>query len=138
MACHLTEEGGCVLGRACGDRVACVSLLDCCSFKETLCVGLHELLHTLGFDHCNSWQCVLNATGDAPWLYLSPVNLSKLKHMHSIPIKDNIFVLKRYNSLLPLVEGLDSHTGSNGGGGEFQVEKEWLNQRIQSMHALGL
>jgi hypothetical protein len=90
MDCQLAESNddekcgySIVCGRACGDRVACISLRECPTLKSMMCIGIHEMLHTIGFDHCNSWKCIMNAIDCESWIFLSPVNLRKLKLFHS-------------------------------------------------------
>lgn len=118
-----------VLGRACGDRVACVSLTFCESFKSLLCNTIHELLHTVGFDHCNSYQCLMNAIGSEDWLFLSPVNLRKLKVFCNQPDDDNgIFLISRYHQMLDLLSGFHPS--------QFSSECAWLRDKIASLRAL--
>jgi hypothetical protein len=135
--CELDEDSDTgyqvVCGRACGDRIACVSLPECSSsFKNLLCVASHELLHTIGFDHCNSWQCLMNASGSDNWLFLSPVNLRKLKIFHGIADEEEDggkFVLSRYEKLLTLW----NHSGVEGEQDEnnlFEPEVQWLEEKI--------
>ena len=57
-------------GRACGDRVAAVNTKQ---NKFSLCNTVaHELLHTLGFDHCNDWLCLMNPYMSNEVNYLCP------------------------------------------------------------------
>ena len=89
-------EGGWLgphMGRACGDRVAVVSMAACGSGNTgrdngekgadtlELCVtALHELMHTFGLDHCTEWRCLMNSVaGQVPWPFLAPHNLRKLQ-----------------------------------------------------------
>lgn len=79
---NLQEEGDILDGRACGDGVAVVSYdkkdleQDGEAFFQT---ALHEILHTLGFDHCVAWACLMNAyTSFTSWL--CPACLRKLYH----------------------------------------------------------
>ncbi len=122
------EEYSIVYGRACGNRIACVSLVDCVTFKDLLCVTLHELLHTVGFDHCNSWRCLMNATGSDSWIFLSPVNLRKLKVFHDIDDSNTSFLLERYEKLRQLlVLWQDS---------QFNRELTWLEEKLRIMKEL--
>ena len=75
------ESGEDVYGRACGNGVAVIDFTmasgpqeDISKFYETF---LHETLHTLGFDHCLEWRCLMNpiVAGD---LWLCPSCLAKL------------------------------------------------------------
>lgn len=121
--CGYTE----VLGRACGDRVACVSAAEHDSRKTLLATMLHELCHTIGFDHCSSWQCLMNARQAEDFLFLSPVNLRKLKVFHGIPDEDKMFLLDRYNKLQCEFELL---------GVEFSEELQWVRNKIDSLRRL--
>ena len=58
-----------VLGRACGDRVAVVqatteSLTQ--GFFGLVCTVLHEILHTCGFDHTTTRQCLVRKECSQP------------------------------------------------------------------------
>jgi hypothetical protein len=114
-----------VCGRACGNRIACVSLRQCTTMKDVLCVAVHELLHTIGFDHCNSWQCLMNASGEDSWLFLSPVNLRKLKVFHGIPDDDQTFLVARYEQLLLSLKTLNVEHDNL-----FQSEVTWLEHKL--------
>jgi hypothetical protein len=118
-----------VLGRACGDRVACVSLPFCESFKSLLCNTVHELLHTIGFDHCTSYQCLMNAIGYEDWIFLSPVNLRKLKAFHNQQDNDDgDFMVKRYKQMLELFRSFEDK--------EFEDECQWLEGKLAALHKL--
>lgn len=74
-----------VLGRACGDRVACVSLAGGgVSLRALAATAAHEALHTLGVDHATTARCVMNSQapaddeGAGEWLHLCPLNELKL------------------------------------------------------------
>lgn len=49
-----------VYGRACGDRVAVVSSAGIDSKRDLYLTIVHELLHTMGVDHCESFACIMN------------------------------------------------------------------------------
>ena len=118
-----------VLGRACGDRVACVSLPFCESLKSLLCNTIHELLHTVGFDHCNSYQCLMNAIGCEDWFFLSPVNLRKLKVFCNQPDDDNgKFLITRYQQMLSLLTSFHP--------AQFSQECVWIGEKLAALHAL--
>lgn len=85
--CTLVEEDQEVLGRACGNRVCCISLLSCDSLPCLIATSCHELLHTMGFDHNTSERCVMNAIGSEDWLFLSRTNLRKLQLFHEEGMK---------------------------------------------------
>ena len=81
----LTEEGEEVMGRACGDGVACVSLPMCLPDVRTLLTtASHEVLHTLGIDHTSDQRCIMNALWipKEEWPFLCLNNLRKLKLFH--------------------------------------------------------
>lgn len=79
----LTEDGNEVMGRACGDRVCCVSLYSCNNIKSLITTLCHEILHTLGFDHNTKERCVMNAIASSEeWLFLSLSSLKKLQIIH--------------------------------------------------------
>jgi hypothetical protein len=79
----LVEDGQEVLGRACGDRVACVALPHCTQLSTLLATVCHELLHTFGVDHNSSHRCVMNAiVVHEDWLFLCLENLQKIKVIH--------------------------------------------------------
>ena len=88
----------------------------------------HEILHTLGFDHCNSWQCVMNAvqTSDE-FLFLSPVNLRKFKHLHGVLGDDTEFLINRYVSMKQALLRL---------GEAFEKDILWIDQKLQVMRAV--
>ena len=80
----LIEDGSEVMGRACGDRLACVSLQLCQPRLHTLLgTTCHELLHTIGIDHTSNHRCLMNAiASEEEWLFLCVENLRKLKLFH--------------------------------------------------------
>ncbi len=124
-----------VYGRACGDRIACISLKECITLKDLLCVSLHELCHTIGFDHCNSWKCLMNATGTDSWLFMSPVNMRKLKVFHSIEQaekngerKVGDFILTRYETVLAVLLSWQDQL--------FDREIAWLQEIIEILKDL--
>jgi predicted Zn-dependent protease len=127
--CKIGEDDGVggfheVMGRACGDRVCVVSLRQCDSLKSLICVGLHECLHTVGFDHCNSWKCVMNAIDVENWPFMSPVNLRKFKQMHNIPDDDHGFLLERYKRMLSCIDSF---------GDDLKDYRQWLQNKIEFM-----
>lgn len=133
--CLLSEEGEEVLGRACGDRVACVSLQSCIETKTIVATIVHELFHTIGFDHCTSERCVMNALMHEDWLFLSSTNMKKLKLYHEeeslvcnylfhalIGSDGSKFEYNYYLRLLTVVERL---------GKDFRKDKMWLKKAIK-------
>jgi hypothetical protein len=132
-----TGEAYEVMGRACGDRVACVSMHESTyrgdeSLKGFLSTCLHELLHTLGFDHCNSWKCIMNAIAPSDeednCLFLFPVNLRKFKLLHKIGDEDTTFLLDRYRRLLDTAL-IQTHPA-------FLKEKSWLEEIVAILDKL--
>jgi hypothetical protein len=126
-----TGEAHEVMGRACGDRVACVSMHESTyrgdeNLKGFLSTSIHELLHTMGFDHCNSWKCVMNAIAPTDeednCLFLSPVNLRKFKLLHKIGDEDTSFLLDRYKRILNTAL-IQTHPS-------FVLEKKWLSKIV--------
>jgi hypothetical protein len=117
-----------VLGRACGDRLACVSLKECITLKSLFCVSSHELLHTFGLDHCTTFECLMNSIQVDDWLFLSPLNLRKLMHFHlesDEQSNEHSFILKRYSKLLNFFEKMKTS--------EFSDECKWLERKILAM-----
>ena len=119
-----------VLGRACGNRVSCVSLTDCT--KSLLSTMVHEILHTIGFDHCNSWECVMNAVPtEENFLFLSPVNLRKLLYFHSISEEavenSSLFLIQRYESIKRVLLRY---------GAYFSKEIDWIEQKINAINSV--
>ena len=116
----LTEDDREVMGRACGDRVCCISLPQCDgSLAALLATACHELLHTLGVDHATEERCVMNAIssaedGDCLWLCLS--NLRKLVLMHQEWGEGSPLGAVAGGRLLRGRNG-GSGSGSGGGGG---------------------
>lgn len=102
------EEAYEVLGRACGDRICCVSFLKNKKRRDFFSTCLHELCHTIGFDHCKSFKCVMNAIATESTLFLSPPNLRKLKLFLSIPDSNTSFLLERYEQLLVVFHSLSN------------------------------
>lgn len=125
-----------VLGRACGDRVCVVDARyaasatakdttnskSCKTFsvsvsqkdakrnlRTLLATTAHEALHCFGFDHCITWQCLMNShqVDEHEFLFLSPLNLKKLVYAilpsDQMKGKDdrlvNRYLLNRYNAL---------------------------------------
>ena len=60
----LVEDKQEILGRACGDRVACISLRSCSSPQSLVGTVAHETLHTFGIDHNSSHRCLMNAVAN--------------------------------------------------------------------------
>jgi hypothetical protein len=127
--CILSEDGNEVLGRACGDRVSCVSLASADNIKSLMCTTAHELLHTIGFDHCTSERCIMNAIGYEDWLFLGSINMLKLDKFHEEgkstsrktepPSTDRT---RYYGGLLELLDTGDPQL--------FSKDKLWLQQAI--------
>jgi hypothetical protein len=131
-----------VLGRACGDRVCCVSVPNNES-RELMGTAVHELLHTLGFDHCNSFKCVMNAIAAETTLHLSPPNLRKLMLFHglynadrnrcrvtkamSYTLTKKTFMLTRYEELLKVLTSFSHEL--------YEEDCLWLRQMISALQA---
>jgi predicted Zn-dependent protease len=90
---ELTEKGfsdnDILLGRACGDRVCVISLMNIENeenFKEILNTTIHEFLHTMGIDHCVYWKCLMNSNITISEIVLCPIDsaklMSELKYNH--------------------------------------------------------
>ena len=86
-----------IFGRACGDRVAVISCFDelsnrRLSFREVALTGIHELLHTLGLDHCVLWKCIMNAycsSQDADdEVLLCPLDMKKIWSCLNFDVKE--------------------------------------------------
>lgn len=115
-----------VLGRACGDRVSCISLTECT--KSLFSTMVHEILHTIGFDHCNLWECVMNALQtENIFLFLSPVNLRKLIQFHGINEHENgaIFLIQRYELLKSVLLRYGSY---------FNEEVKWIEEKVITLN----
>ncbi len=70
-----------VYGRACGDRVAVVSTVGIATKRELYAIIVHEMLHTFGVDHCESFACIMNPCSSdtcESTLELCPAELGKL------------------------------------------------------------
>ena len=67
---------------------------------------------------------------DDDTLFLSPVNLRKLKEFHGIKDDKGQFVIKRYKKLLELLKEMDSN--------EFRLDCEWLERKIEAIRLLYL
>jgi len=122
-----------VLGRACGDRICCVSLPCHDSKREIFATSTHELLHTIGFDHCTSFRCIMNAftSLEKATLFLSPPNLRKLKFFHSIADCDNgAFLIKHYKELLHVLRDFDALSTEDR---EFERDCIWLESKINAL-----
>ena len=133
-----------VLGRACGDRVCCVSVPNNES-RELMGTTVHELLHTIGFDHCNSFKCVMNAIAAETTLHLSPPNLRKLMLFHglnnsdknscrvtkamSYALTEKTFMLTRYEELLKVLTSFSSQE-------LYEEDCKWLRQMISALQVL--
>jgi hypothetical protein len=118
-----------VIGRACGDRISCVSLkAHDSNDKELLLTTIHELLHTIGFDHCSSWSCVMNAISveGGGNLFLSPVNLRKLKAFHCVSDSDTTFLAEKHFSRMLKCSLMESPS--------FSSEKHWIQQWLHHYH----
>lgn len=129
----LTEDNNPIMGRACGDRVCCISLPYCdYNIRILMSTITHELLHTMGIDHNTTERCVMNAIAtENEWFFLSLTNLKKLKQIHDeysksskyMIIKDDF--LKQYHQ--GLFEVLTSYDNNNNTK-IFCEEIEWLNE----------
>ena len=134
----LVEEGESsvfdVLGRACGDRVACVSTIDSVGTKvdlKSLCVtALHELLHTIGIDHAVYFRCLMNSQQPEyaeELISLCPLNLRKIL----LVLEEGAFItradaedvaLSRYKKLLGVFEQYG-----------FASDRDWVEIKIKKM-----
>jgi hypothetical protein len=78
----LQENGDSLDGRACGDGVAVIAFTFADlskNIEELLLTILHETLHTLGFDHCIAWKCLMNGMANSV-SWLCPACSRKLYH----------------------------------------------------------
>ena len=139
----LTEEGCEVMGRACGDRVACVSLQLCKPQLRTLLgTTCHELLHTIGIDHTSDHRCLMNAiASEEEWLFLCIENLRKLKLFHDEAGKrtrtiyssirddglkdEDAFIIAYHYNMLKMIQSNDYMKVS------LKREAEWLEKVIK-------
>ena len=142
----LTEEGGEILGRACGDRVCCINLPLCNTKQLFFSTTCHEIMHTMGVDHNSDDRCLMNpiAVDEEEWMFLSLLNIQKLRHIHeesnqlgeryrqmlvgvgqggekAATVSFNDFVVKYHTGLLAV---LDHHV-------ECKKEVGWLRKVIQ-------
>lgn len=78
-----------VTGRACGDRVAVISTHEQ-TRRELFITSVHELLHTMGFDHCEAWACTMNAndSGEGTTIELCPADLRKLHFITGLDLRE--------------------------------------------------
>lgn len=76
----IAEDGDTIYGRACGNRVAVVSSDGIHTDRRNyILIIIHELLHTFGVDHCESFACIMNPmNSDENTLELCPSELRKL------------------------------------------------------------
>lgn len=68
-----------IIGRATGDWIAVVTLKGT-HMKEIFESSAHELLHTMGVDHCIEFKCLMNAyiSGGK---HLCPIDMKKLENI---------------------------------------------------------
>lgn len=112
-----TENDQEVYGRACGDRVAVISTADQ-TRRDLFLTTVHELLHTLGVDHCESWACTMNPCGGGDILCamdICPADLRKLD-----TAVGNIDLVDRWTKLrdICLLEG-------------WTTDADWFAERIR-------
>lgn len=122
----LTEDGQQIIGRACGDRVCCISLPYCSSIRTLMATTCHEVLRTMGFDHNTVDRCVMNAIAEdeAEWLFLSRLNIQELQLFHHGKSNMAIFFEEYHSSPLEVLQGSKvNHT--------FREDIQWLKDVIQ-------
>jgi len=116
-----------ILGRACGDRVCIVQSTEC-SISTLLATCSHEALHCFGFDHCTTFQCLMNSQSieDDDCLFLSPLNLKKwVVGVLGIRGDDEAatkYVLERYAAMVEALESLG-----------LVDEVPWLRNKIRAI-----
>jgi predicted Zn-dependent protease len=88
----LCEEGNELDGRACGDGVAVIgynykAVEQQHRLEDLIETVIHECLHTLGFDHCLAWRCVMNGVvGQEIWP--CPACMLKLESELTVSVKE--------------------------------------------------
>lgn len=85
---HETGQNNQILGRATGDRIAIVTTKDQ-NEKELFLTCAHELLHTMGVDHCVDYKCLMNGyiSGGK---HLCPIDMQKLREITKISFKERL------------------------------------------------
>mmetsp|Transcript_22119 Transcript_22119/g.28650 ORF Transcript_22119/g.28650 Transcript_22119/m.28650 type:complete len:363 (-) Transcript_22119:103-1191(-) len=118
-----------VLGRACGDRVACVSTSEP-KIRDLFATAMHEAFHTVGLDHCTTWNCLMNPSScDQICVTLSPLNLRKLLLMHKVPEKEGgHFLVKRYQSIISAMRTFR--------GNPFRKDISWIENKLDLLRGL--
>ncbi|CAD8153842.1 unnamed protein product [Paramecium pentaurelia] len=101
-----------IIGRACGDGVCVVQFQE--NQKVFYGTIVHELMHTIGFDHCYLWNCLMNEDVDSSSLHLCVNDLEKLSMIK------NFNIVKRYKSLLGFYKKMG-----------FQEECKWIQNMIE-------
>jgi hypothetical protein len=89
---ELCEEGEPLDGRACGDGVAAASYEfqanhNLYKLQDMIETVIHETLHTLGFDHCLAWSCLMNGIVNSE-VWLCPACMKKLHSEIGIEVED--------------------------------------------------
>ena len=74
-----------IAGRAIGSDRVCVVLQDK-NEKQFLSTILHECMHTMGIEHCISWDCIMNS-GMCESIQVCPMDLRKLHEVCGFDIK---------------------------------------------------
>jgi predicted Zn-dependent protease len=116
----LCENNESIYGRACGDRVAVVSSSGIGTTRELFTVIVHELLHTFGVDHCESFACIMNpCRGEShpSALELCPSELRKLSA--AVP-HFKAGIVKRWEKLSDLCERLG-----------WERDAAWYKERLR-------
>jgi predicted Zn-dependent protease len=83
-----------------GNGVAVISLKGD-NEREIIITAVHETLHTLNYDHCTLWDCIMNAKNDEEnsQINLCPLDLMKLKIFN-----DKISFKERFESMKKIFE----------------------------------
>ena len=134
-----------VLGRACGDRVACVSTWgegpsssddDDGIVREIIATALHEVLHCIGLDHCTTFRCLMNSQQpldpSEEYLVLSPLNLRKLLlvlkeggHVTAANVASGTAALRRYAAMEPVLRKYGLHKDAG-----------WVLDKVRAMETV--
>ena len=121
------RENDYILGHACGNRVAVITTKNI-NLRDISITAIHEFMHTLGFDHCEEFVCLMNTNvydedgEDGCEIEVCPVDLLKLKSELKFDIKTRFENLKRtykelnwdrdYKLCDNLIEGLSQNSGN--------------------------
>ncbi len=119
----ICEGGKAVYGRACGDRVAVVSSSGIKNKREKYAILIHELLHTFGVDHCESFDCIMNPCSSSTHSFTLELCPSELRKLASaVPGFD---AKKRWGELAVLCESE-----------EWLADESWFVERLKLSNML--